>query len=77
MGQNGAWFVENWRVVADVRRHDLHVFFSTRAQPAGGLELLVWTKNGLSGIRVRVAGEELVPAAEGERGCAWEFVRVA
>ncbi|KAL3454213.1 hypothetical protein BJX65DRAFT_301999 [Aspergillus insuetus] len=57
MGQNGAWFVENWRVVAEVRHHDLHEFFSTRAHPDGGVELLVWTKNGFRGVRVGAAGE--------------------
>jgi hypothetical protein len=53
IGQNGAWFVENWRVVAEVKHHDLHEFFSRRAHPDGGWELLVWTKNGLRGVRVR------------------------
>jgi hypothetical protein len=71
---DGAWFVENCRVVAEVKHHDLHEFFSRRAHPDGGWELLVWTKNGLRGVRVR--GRDLVPAAKGEKGCAWEFVRV-
>ncbi|KAL2860060.1 hypothetical protein BJX68DRAFT_261033 [Aspergillus pseudodeflectus] len=50
IGQNGAWFVENWGVVVEVKHHDLHEFLSTSAHPDGGWEFLVWTKNGLRGL---------------------------
>jgi hypothetical protein len=73
---NSFWNTWNWKFVADVRHHSLFEYFSTRPGPDGRHELLVKHWFGFRGMRIGGEGRELVVAEHGERGVAWEFIKV-
>ncbi|QKX62538.1 uncharacterized protein TRUGW13939_09699 [Talaromyces rugulosus] len=73
---NNSW--NNWKFVADVKHHSLWEYFSTRPGPDARHELLVMYNFGFRGMRVGgEEGMELMVAERGERGVAWEFIKVS
>ncbi|KOC11209.1 hypothetical protein AFLA70_588g000450 [Aspergillus flavus AF70] len=67
----------NWRFVADVPHHSWWECFITRPALEGRHELLVKHWDGFRGMRVGgIEGRELVITEQGERGVAWEFLKV-
>ncbi|KAL5333089.1 hypothetical protein BJX70DRAFT_79238 [Aspergillus crustosus] len=67
----------NWRFIAEVKRHAGWEYFCAREHPEGGHVLLV--KHN-SGFRAMKAGgrnkRELVVCDRGESGTAWDFIQV-
>ncbi|KAL3477490.1 hypothetical protein BJX99DRAFT_226314 [Aspergillus californicus] len=71
---NNSW---DWKFLADVKHHSLWEYFSTRPAPDGRHELLVKHWFGFRAMRVGgEGGRELLVAQEGEKGVAWEFIKV-
>lgn len=74
---NNSWNHWNWKFVADVKHHSLWEYFSTRPGPDGRHELLVKHWFGFRGMRIGgEKGRELMVAKQGEKGVAWEFIKV-
>lgn len=66
-----------WKFVADVKHHDQWEYFSTRPALDARHELLVKHNSEFRGMRVGgEEGRELLVAEQGERGVAWEFLKV-
>ncbi|KAF4772662.1 hypothetical protein HAV15_008321 [Penicillium sp. str.  len=74
---NNSWSSWNWKFVADVKHHDLWEYFTTRPGSNGRHELRVKHWFGFRGMRLGgEEGRELVVAEHGEKGVAWEFIKV-
>jgi hypothetical protein len=68
----------SWKFVADVKHHSQWEYFSTRPGPDARHELLVKHSQEFRGMRVGgEEGRELMVAEQGERGVAWEFIKVS
>lgn len=67
----------DWKFVADVKHHEWWEYFTTRPDSNGRHELRVKHWFGFRSMRVGgKEGRELMVAEHGEKGVAWEFIKV-
>ncbi|KAL3465621.1 hypothetical protein BJX64DRAFT_252211 [Aspergillus heterothallicus] len=77
IGHNGETLTGRWRFWAERKHHKWWEWFTAQHQPDGGYVLLVKHDHAFRSMKAGGAdGRELLVADKGEKGTAWDFIKI-